>query len=45
MGVLATIVAGVVLAGAAAFSIIDVASGGPSGSAPSTQSVTYDAGK
>jgi hypothetical protein len=45
MGVLATILAGVALAGAATFSIVQVATGGPEGSAPPTQSVTYDAGK
>jgi hypothetical protein len=45
MGILATVLAGFALAGAATFSIVQVADAGPEGHASPTQSVTYDAGK
>ena len=45
MGLVATILGGLALAGAATFSVVQVASGGPSGHASPTQAVTYGAGK
>lgn len=44
-GIIATVFAGVALAGAATLSIVQVGTGGPTGKAPVTQTVTYDAGK
>ena len=46
MGTIITVVAGIALAGAATFSVVQTASGGPSGNAPSSSStVTYDSGQ
>jgi hypothetical protein len=45
-GILATVFAGVALAGAATLSVVHSASGGPGSSgAPTTQTITYDEGK
>lgn len=45
MGILATFLAGVALAGATTFSVVQAASSSPSGVAPVTQTVAYDDGK
>ena len=45
-GIIATVVAGVALAGAATVTIVHTATSGPGSSgAPTTQVVTYDEGK
>ena len=45
MGVLATVLAGLTLAGAATFSLVHVSSQKPGGTQSPSAGVTYDAGK